>query len=115
MRCTIQIRHRRQHRTAGRLVKLSLSYWGQPIRFCTYRVDVGARTAKAEASWEIAESKGSFGRRSEYMAKLIGKQLAYLAGGWTYGSGVGFSQDGRHLLTVNSSQITVNGFVDKAN
>lgn len=142
-------------------------YWGQPVRFCTYRVGVGEETATAEASWEIPESKGSFGRSSQYMAKLIGKsrlllgngqsvslydfatreivyaipdvnesrfylhpseqyfavmdgsggvglfelstgqQLGYQAGGRTWGSGVGFSQDGRSLLTVNSSEISV--------
>ncbi|MCS7466745.1 SHD1 domain-containing protein [Stieleria sp. ICT_E10.1] len=142
-------------------------YWSQPIRFCTYRVGVGETTARAEASWEIPESKGSFGRRSQYMAKLIGgsrlllgndasvslydfstrdivysisgvyenrfylhpsgeffavmdnsggvgvfeidsgRQLAYRGGGRTYGSGVGFSQDGRHLLTVSGSEISI--------
>ncbi|QEF98816.1 hypothetical protein Mal15_28730 [Stieleria maiorica] len=142
-------------------------YWGQPIRFCTYRVGVGETSARAEASWEIPESKGSFGGRSQYMAKLIGgsrlllgndasvslydfatreivysisgahenrfylhpseryfavmdnsggvglfeldsgQQLAYLGGGRTYGSGVGFSQDGRFLLTISGGEISI--------
>lgn len=142
-------------------------YWGQPIRFCTYRAALGDKTARAEASWEIPESKSSFGRRTEYMAKLIGKnrlllgndqsvslydfatreivysitgvhenrfylhpsgqffavmdergaialfelasgnQLAYHPGSRTYGSGVGFSQDGRFILAVDSSDINV--------
>ncbi len=67
----------------GRLITMQVSegYWEQPKMFCSYRLKEGEAFAEPEFAWDIAEKKESFGRGSNYMARLVGDNQLLLADG----------------------------------
>lgn len=69
--------------TQGRLITLQVTEgtWEQPKMFCTYRVAAGEAFATPEAAWDVAEKKRSYGRGSDYMARLVGENQLLLADG----------------------------------
>ncbi len=66
--------------TQSRLITAQVQGWyDQPVRFCSYRVEVGKRSAAAELSWEIPKSKSTFGSGASYQIKLVGSDRLLFA------------------------------------
>ncbi len=62
-------------------VQMSEGHWKQPEMFCSYRVKPGGLYATPEARWDIAEKKSSWGRGTNYRARLVGENQLLLADG----------------------------------